>query len=124
MIMVKKVLEISASHHLCLPYESPCQNVHGHNWKITVYCGVERISDLNNGMVVDFARIKSITQQLDHTDINSMFEPLNPTAENIAMWIQNRIPHCFRVDVQESEGNTATYIVFGTSYEMIMASGR
>ncbi|MCI8998821.1 MAG: hypothetical protein HFJ95_07500 [Muribaculaceae bacterium] len=35
--------------------------------------------------------------------------PFNPTAENIARWICEQIPHCYRVDVQESEGNTASY---------------
>jgi 6-pyruvoyltetrahydropterin/6-carboxytetrahydropterin synthase len=35
--------------------------------------------------------------------------PFNPTAENIAHWICDQIPQCFRVEVQESEGNTAIY---------------
>ncbi|MCI6781676.1 MAG: 6-carboxytetrahydropterin synthase, partial [Dialister sp.] len=34
---------------------------------------------------------------------------LNPTAENIAKWLCDRIPHCIRVSVQETEGNVATY---------------
>lgn len=35
--------------------------------------------------------------------------PFNPTAENIACWICNQVPHCFKVEVKESEGNTAIY---------------
>jgi 6-pyruvoyltetrahydropterin/6-carboxytetrahydropterin synthase len=35
----------------------------------------------------------------------------NPTAENIANYICNQVGSCcYRVDVQESEGNVATYI--------------
>lgn len=44
MYYVKKRLEISASHQLHLSYESKCENLHGHNWIITVYC---RAKDLN-----------------------------------------------------------------------------
>ena len=29
--------------------------------------------------------------------------------ENIARWICDNVEHCYRVDVQESEGNTASY---------------
>lgn len=36
-------------------------------------------------------------------------EGLNPTAENMAKWLCDRIPHCIRVAVQETEGNTAVY---------------
>jgi 6-pyruvoyltetrahydropterin/6-carboxytetrahydropterin synthase len=33
----------------------------------------------------------------------------NPTAENIARWICDNINNCYRVEVQESEGNIAAY---------------
>lgn len=33
----------------------------------------------------------------------------NPTAENIAHWICEQIPFCFKVEVRESEGNTVIY---------------
>ena len=38
MYYIEKTLEISACHRLTLSYESKCQNLHGHNWIITVYC--------------------------------------------------------------------------------------
>ena len=108
MYQVKKRLEISACHHLALDYPSKCANVHGHNWIITVHCQAEQLNA--NGMVEDFTAIKQrITQRLDHQDLNAVL-PFNPTAENIARWICDQIPTCFRVDVQESEGNVASYI--------------
>ncbi len=81
--------------------------MHGHNWIVTVHC---RAKELNSdGMVVDFSHIKErITGYLDHGNFNELL-PFNPTAENIARWICEQIPHCYRVDVQESEGNTASY---------------
>ena len=58
MYTVIKRMEISASHSLTLPYPSKCENLHGHNWIITVYC---RSKELNEyGMVVDFSQIKEV----------------------------------------------------------------
>ena len=46
--------------------------------------------------------------QLDHKNLNEVI-PFNPTAENIARWVCEQIPTCFKVEVQESEGNIAIY---------------
>lgn len=107
MYTVIKRMEISAAHRLSLSYPSKCENLHGHNWIITVYC---RSKELNpDGMVVDFSHIKQIVKgQLDHRNLNEVL-PFNPTAENIAAWICNQLPTCYKVEVQESEGNMAIY---------------
>lgn len=52
--------------------------------------------------------IPPVEKQLDHNNLNDIL-PFNPTAENIACWICNQVPHCFKVEVKESEGNTAIY---------------
>lgn len=107
MYYVKKTMEISAAHRLQLDYESKCTQLHGHNWVITVHCRAEELNA--DGMVVDFTLIKrTIKQRLDHQVLNDVL-PFNPTAENIARWICEQIPHCYRVDVQESKGNMASY---------------
>ena len=107
MYYIKKRLEVAGSHHLQLNYESPCQGLHGHNWIITIHCKSESLDE--NGMVIDFKVIKQrIHSRLDHKNLNDVLD-FNPTAENIAKWIVDEVPHCYRADVQESEGNTATY---------------
>lgn len=100
-------MEVAGSHSLKLSYESKCKNLHGHNWIITVFC---RASQLNaDGMVCDFKHIKNkIHDKLDHGNLNEIL-PFNPTAENIAKWIVDSIPECYKASVQESEGNTAIY---------------
>lgn len=109
MYFVSKRFEVSGAHRLKLDYESACSNLHGHNWIITVYCRSDELD--KNGMVVDFKHIKNIIHdKLDHKYINDVV-PFNPTAENIAYWICKQIPHCYKVEVQESEGNIAIYEV-------------
>ena len=107
MFYVKKRLEISASHQLKLSYHSKCENLHGHNWIIDIYCKSETLN--SDGMVIDFTEIKGLVHDaLDHKNLNEIFA-FNPTAENIAKWICLRVPHCYKVRVQETEGNEATY---------------
>ena len=109
MFTVTKRLEVSASHQLQLDYPSKCQNLHGHNWIITVHARSEALD--HNGMVIDFTIIKEkIHGRLDHRHINDVLGDINPTAENMAKWIADELgSKCFKVEVQESEGNTAIY---------------
>ena len=107
MFIVKKRMEIAGAHRLNLNYESKCANLHGHNWIVTVWCKSQTLDA--NGMVMDFTNIKrQVQDKLDHKFLNDVV-PFNPTAENIAKWVCEQIPNCYRVSVQESEGNVASY---------------
>ena len=107
MYYMTKRMEIAGAHRLTLPYESKCRDLHGHNWLVTVHCRAEQLDE--NGMVCDFTEVKRlIHDRLDHKFLNNVV-PFNPTAEHIARWICENVPNCWRVDVQESEGNVASY---------------
>ena len=107
MYYITKQMEIAASHRLDLDYESKCTKLHGHNWRITVHCKAKELN--KDGMVVDFKHIKNkIHGYLDHGVLNDLL-PFNPTAENIAKWVTDQIPECWKTEVQESDGNTAIY---------------
>lgn len=113
MFTVCKRLEIAGSHQLHLNYSSKCENLHGHNWIIKIYVRAKELNEV--GMVLDFTHIKkNIHDYLDHQNLNQVFD-FNPTAENIAKWISERVEKidekvdCFRVEVQESEGNIAIW---------------
>lgn len=107
MYYVQKRIEVAFAHRLTLNYESKCQNLHGHNAIITVHCKSQELNE--NGMVVDFTEIKKVVkEQLDHKCVNDIVD-FNPTAENLARWLCEQIPNCYKVSFQESEGNIATY---------------
>lgn len=113
MYRIKKTMEIAGSHDLDLPYESKCSNVHGHNWVVTIECECEELTSY--GMVIDFTNIKNeIHKALDHKHINDVMLNINPTAENMAKWIYDKVNDirqcCKKVSVQESSGNIAEYI--------------
>lgn len=109
MFRISKRIEIAGAHQLQLPYESGCNNLHGHNWIIVIHCQSEQLNE--SGMVLDFKHIKEeIKNKLDHKFLNDVVD-FNPTAENIAKWICEQIPYCYKVSVQESEGNIAEYEV-------------
>ena len=110
MYYVKKDIEVSAAHKLKLDYKSKCENLHGHNWLISIYLKSEKLDE--NGMVMDFTIIKKkIMDKMDHKILNDIFD-FNPTAENIAYWIKHELgDKCYRVEVEESQNNTAIYEV-------------
>ena len=63
-----------------------------------------------------------VTEKLDHQNLNEVL-PFNPTAENIARWVCKQIPQCYKVEVQESEGNIVIYEKDAAANEKTPAAG-
>ena len=98
-------MEVAGCHQLSLPYESKCSRLHGHNWTITVFLASREVNA--EGMVIDFKRVKEkVHDYLDHGNLNDLL-PFNPTAENIAAWVVEQFPQCYKAIVEESNGNVA-----------------
>ncbi len=114
MYTLYKTLEISAAHQLNLDYTSKCSNLHGHNWLVTIVCKVKDDGLDQNGMVVDFSKIKEIVNRLDHAYLNNIIE--QPTAENIAVYLHDEIPHCVRVEIEETKGNKVVLVLLMTYF--------
>ena len=102
---VSKEMEVAGCHKLNLSYESKCQNLHGHNWHITVFLAATELD--KDGMVMDFKHIKNaIHGYLDHGNFNELLS-FNPTAENIAAWVVQQFDKCYKCIVEESDANYA-----------------
>ncbi len=107
MFYISKTLEISAAHCVRTADGRFSEPLHGHNWKVTVYCRSKELNE--DGMVVDFRIIKDkVKNALDHRNLNEVL-PFNPTTENIARWIAGQVPCCYKVRVEETSSNVAVY---------------
>lgn len=113
-----------ASAHQLVGYEGPCENLHGHTWKVRVSLKGEKLDGL--GMLFDFKQVKKLLKEIlsefDHKNLNEMryFKDDNPTAENIAKTIFSIFGDKMKgvrtagaglsqVTVWESETTCATY---------------
>ena len=83
-----------ASHQLPhAPEHSKCRRLHGHSWKVEVQVSGELQQP--KGWVVDFDDIQRacepIYDALDHRHLNDVEGLDNPTSENVAIWIWERL---------------------------------
>lgn len=81
--------------HFIREYPGKCSRLHGHNWRVEVAVVGEKLNKL--GMLIDFhdikAEVKQVIDTLDHRCLNEieMFTNSNPTAENIAKYIYEKL---------------------------------
>lgn len=83
-----------AAHRLPqVPAGHKCARLHGHSFRVTVH--VEGEVDARTGWVLDFADISAAFRplhgQLDHYYLNEVPGLENPTSENLARWIWDRL---------------------------------
>ncbi|MDI6732777.1 MAG: 6-carboxytetrahydropterin synthase QueD [Planctomycetota bacterium] len=84
----------SAAHHL-RNYHGKCEKLHGHNYDVEVYVQGNKLD--KTGMLIDFTILKSILEKTlsgyDHKYLNELkdFRGKNPTAENIAYLISQKV---------------------------------
>jgi len=103
MFRIVKTLEFAASHRLHLPYDSPCNRLHGHNYTVEIEVAGPELNE--QGMLIDFSRIKGVVMALDHRDLNETLDADNPTAERIAFWIADGVQ-----DVLDMQGALGSYV--------------
>ncbi|WP_405625026.1 6-carboxytetrahydropterin synthase QueD [Streptomyces sp. NBC_01396] len=105
-----------AAHRLPrVPDGHKCARLHGHSYKVSVH--VEAPVDPNLGWVMDFGDIKRafkpIDAQLDHYYLNDIEGLENPTSENLARWIWDRmiteLPDLSAITVRETCTSGCTY---------------
>ena len=111
-----------AAAHQLRNYKGRCERLHGHNWKVQVTVTARELNEIGLGM--DFTEIKdalqNILESVDHHFLNDlpMFKSRNPSSENIAKWVSERLSEHLddgnvqvaRVTIWESEDACATYV--------------
>lgn len=120
MFEVSVAMSFSSAHNL-KGYQGKCEALHGHNWKVEVLIGADKLDRL--GMVEDFTvikeKLKEILSLLDHKYLNALpyFKKINPTSENIAKFIYGKMKERMKkyalkvvsVKIWETETSFAIY---------------
>jgi 6-pyruvoyltetrahydropterin/6-carboxytetrahydropterin synthase len=102
-------------------YPGNCERPHGHNWKVEVTVKADGLDNL--GMGIDFRAVKEAVEKvldtLDHHDLNehAEFQTINPSSENIAVYIFNNLQNDLSTDrygvhsvtVCETDNSGVTY---------------
>ncbi|WP_138416053.1 6-carboxytetrahydropterin synthase QueD [Aquibacillus sediminis] len=101
-VLVSKEFTFDAAHHLHC-YEGKCKNLHGHTYKVIF--GISGYVD-EIGLVIDFGTIKQIWKDqieihLDHRYLNETLPAMNTTAENMVVWIYEKMEQA--LDAQPNE---------------------
>jgi 6-pyruvoyltetrahydropterin/6-carboxytetrahydropterin synthase len=93
-MQIRKRFTFEAAHFL--PYHpGKCSRLHGHSYALEIALeGPLHTTGASRGMVEDFDALattvkREIVAQLDHASLNDFLE--NPTAEEIARWIWQRL---------------------------------
>ena len=113
---VYREFKFDAAHRLPnLPPGHSCSRIHGHTFSVKVVLEGEIGTD--SGWVRDFGEIKAVCEpvmeELDHSCLNDIPGLRNPTSENIAVWIWERIkpglPELSAVEVSETSSTGCRY---------------
>ena len=89
-----KEFTLEAAHCLPnLPDGHKCRRLHGHSFRVEIHVRGPVVEP--EGWIVDFADIKKafapFYDQLDHNYLNDIDGLENPTCENLARWIWQRM---------------------------------
>ena len=104
-----KLFTCEAAHRLPnVPDGHKCGRLHGHSYRIEVW--VRGPVEYDTGYVMDLASLETAFQpiydQLDHHYLNEIEGLSNPTSENLARWIWQRlcssVPTLAKVTVYET----------------------
>jgi 6-pyruvoyltetrahydropterin/6-carboxytetrahydropterin synthase len=106
---VFKDFHFESAHRLPnVPVGHKCARLHGHSFHVRLYVRGE--VGAHTGWVMDFSDIKvvfkPVLEQLDHYYLNDIPGLENPTSENLARWIWERVlpalPGLHAVEVRET----------------------
>lgn len=103
-VLVSKEFTFDAAHHLHC-YEGKCKNLHGHTYRVIF--GLSGLVD-ERGLMMDFGDIKEIWKNeieifLDHKYLNETLPLMNTTAENMVVWIYEKMAESLKKDERQTQ---------------------
>ncbi|MBN1471375.1 MAG: 6-carboxytetrahydropterin synthase QueD, partial [Syntrophaceae bacterium] len=115
------IIKSFSAAHLLADIGGKCEELHGHNFKVEITVAAEKLNDI--GILVDFRFLKKVLEEIlediDHKHLNNLtaFSGVNPTAENIAKYIFEKMDsriktagvNMTRVKIWESDNAAVTY---------------
>ena len=110
-VLVSKEFTFDAAHHLH-HYEGKCKNLHGHTY--VVIFGISGFVD-ERGLLIDFGEIKEIWKKeievhLDHRYLNETLPPMNTTAENMVVWIFEKMEEAIKTREKQYDGARVEFV--------------
>lgn len=119
MFTLSKQFRFEASHRLPA-HDGKCARLHGHSWIGRVYVrGTELQADgPKAGMLIDFGELKRIVNPLvddylDHHHLNDTTGLENPTSEELARWIYDKLkpelPELAAIEIEETCTSSCRY---------------
>lgn len=81
--------------HALRGYDGPCENLHGHTWKVQVFLSGKKLDQI--GLLQDFKTLKGglrdVLLDFDHKLLNDIkpFDVENPSSENLARSIYRKM---------------------------------
>lgn len=117
---IYKEFRFEAAHRLP-HHDGKCARLHGHSWVGRVYVRGQKLieSGPKQGMVMDFGDIKGylkpiVEEFLDHHYLNESLGLENPTSEEVARWVFERLetagmPGLSAVEIRETCTSGARY---------------
>jgi 6-pyruvoyltetrahydropterin/6-carboxytetrahydropterin synthase len=111
-----KTFTFDAAHRLpMVPETHSCSGVHGHTYSVTVLLSGE--VDRRSGWVMDFKLLSRactpLMEMLDHSFLNELPGLENPTSENLAIWLWDRLlpelPMLYMIEVRETPTSGCRY---------------
>jgi len=110
-IELRKSFQFEAAHLLpLLPKTHKCRRLHGHSFKVEIVVAGE--CDPKLGWLMDYADItaafKPAWEKLDHRYLNEIPGLKNPTSEEIAVWIWNKLKRKLPLLVEVVVAETCT----------------
>jgi 6-pyruvoyltetrahydropterin/6-carboxytetrahydropterin synthase len=115
-VRLSKTFRFEAAHDLpTFPPDHKCRRLHGHSFRFDVI--VQGEVEESCGYLIDYGDIKKavdpLVKRLDHYYLNEIEGLSNPTSENLARWLWDRLkpalPQLSSIIVHETCTSTCEY---------------